>query len=74
MPSTTTASGLIIDDMVVGEGDTAVAGKSVTVHYTGWLTWRKGQEVRFQQGSQRPFVFGLGAGQSSRAGTKACRA
>jgi FKBP-type peptidyl-prolyl cis-trans isomerase FkpA len=35
---TTTASGLIIDDVVVGNGDVAAAGQQVTVHYTGWLT------------------------------------
>jgi FKBP-type peptidyl-prolyl cis-trans isomerase FkpA len=29
------------------------------VHYTGWLT--DGTQVRFEQGSQRPFEFPLGA-------------
>ena len=31
-------SGLIIEDLVVGNGDTATAGQYVSVHYTGWLT------------------------------------
>lgn len=34
----TTASGLQIIDIVVGNGDTVQAGDTVTVHYTGWLT------------------------------------
>ena len=38
MASTTTASGLIIDDVTLGTGDVATAGQNVTVHYTGWLT------------------------------------
>lgn len=37
MPSSTTASGLIINDTVAGTGKTAVAGQKVSVHYTGWL-------------------------------------
>jgi FKBP-type peptidyl-prolyl cis-trans isomerase FkpA len=32
-----TSSGLYYQDLVVGEGDEAVAGDSVTVFYTGWL-------------------------------------
>ena len=35
---TTTPSGLIIEDVVVGGGATAAAGQDVKVHYTGWLT------------------------------------
>ena len=38
MSQVTTASGLIIEDLVVGEGAEAAAGQHVTVHYTGWLT------------------------------------
>ena len=34
---TRTASGLQYQDTVVGGGDTARAGRQVTVHYTGWL-------------------------------------
>src|SRR5262247_2054661 len=34
----TTASGLQIEELVVGTGDTAVKGKTVSVHYTGWLS------------------------------------
>ncbi|MBI4770124.1 MAG: FKBP-type peptidyl-prolyl cis-trans isomerase, partial [Chloroflexi bacterium] len=38
MQSTATASGLQIQDIVVGTGEEAKAGDTVSVHYTGWLT------------------------------------
>ena len=34
---TVTASGLQIIDVEAGDGDEAVAGGTVTVHYSGWL-------------------------------------
>jgi len=57
---TTTPSGLIIDDLVVGNGAAAAAGQQVTVHYTGWLT----DGTKFDSSKDRndPFVFPLGAG------------
>ena len=64
MPATTTASGLIVNDTVVGTGDTAVAGKSVTVHYTGWLFYGGERGKKFDSSKDRgdPFDFPLGAG------------
>jgi FKBP-type peptidyl-prolyl cis-trans isomerase FkpA len=64
MPATTTASGLIIDDMVVGSGDTAVAGQQVSVHYTGWLLFggEKGKKFDSSKDRGEPFEFPLGAG------------
>jgi FKBP-type peptidyl-prolyl cis-trans isomerase len=58
---TTTASGLQYWDIVVGTGDTAIPGKPVSVHYTGWLT----NGVKFDSSLDRgkPFVFPLGEGQ-----------
>jgi FKBP-type peptidyl-prolyl cis-trans isomerase FkpA len=38
MSQITTASGLVIEEVVVGEGAEASAGQTVSVHYTGWLT------------------------------------
>ena len=58
MPPTTTASGLIIDDLTVGEGDLAAAGQRVTVHYTGWLT--DGKKFDSSEDRNDPFVFPLG--------------
>ncbi len=54
-------SELIIEDLTVGDGATAAAGQSVTVHYTGWLT----DGTKFDSSVDRgdPFVFNLGRGQ-----------
>jgi len=64
MASTTTASGLKYDDVTLGEGATAAAGMSVTVHYTGWLTDGviKGKKFDSSKDRNDPFVFPLGAG------------
>ena len=60
MPPTTTPSGLIIDDIVVGNGAAASAGQKVTVHYTGWLT--NGTKFDSSKDRNDPFVFPLGGG------------
>lgn len=51
---------LIIEDLSLGEGSEAVAGKHVTVHYTGWLT----NGTKFDSSVDRgePFDFPLGRG------------
>ena len=59
--ATTTASGLQYWDIVVGTGATAVAGKPVKVHYTGWLIDGKKFDSSVDRG--QPFGFTLGAGQ-----------
>jgi len=53
-------SELIIEDLVVGTGDTATAGQTVVVHYTGWLT----DGTKFDSSLDRndPFDFKLGMG------------
>ena len=55
-----TASGVEYWDIVVGTGATAVAGKTVSVHYTGWLTNGKKFDSSIDHG--QPFTFPLGAG------------
>jgi FKBP-type peptidyl-prolyl cis-trans isomerase FkpA len=60
MASTTTASGLIIEDISVGSGAQASAGQDVTVHYTGWLT--SGEKFDSSKDREDPFVFPLGGG------------
>jgi len=57
----TTASGLKYWDVKSGTGATAVAGKKVKVHYTGWLT--NGKKFDSSVDSKQPFEFNLGAGQ-----------
>jgi FKBP-type peptidyl-prolyl cis-trans isomerase FkpA len=61
MASTTTASGLVIDEITEGAGATAAAGQRVTVHYTGWLT--DGRKFDSSKDRNDPFVFALGRGQ-----------
>lgn len=63
--STSTASGLIYEDKVVGNGDAAHAGQDVSVHYTGWLFYGGERGRKFDSSKDRgePFAFALGAGQ-----------
>jgi len=52
---------LDIQDLEVGQGAEAVAGKTVSVHYTGTLTDGSKFDSSLDRG--RPFSFKLGAGQ-----------
>src|SRR5271165_3986119 len=52
---------LQIEEMVVGTGASPKAGKTVKVHYTGWLTNGKKFDSSVDRGT--PFSFKLGAGQ-----------
>jgi FKBP-type peptidyl-prolyl cis-trans isomerase FkpA len=54
----TTESGLVIEDLVIGDGEAACIGQHVTVHYTGWLT--DGQKFDSSKDRGEPFSFGLG--------------
>ena len=56
----TTSSGLKYVDQVIGTGDLAEAGKTTTVHYTGWL--ENGKRFDSSVGRGQPFTFPLGAG------------
>lgn len=51
---------LQIEELQVGNGTEAVAGKTVQVHYTGWLTDGRKFDSSVGRG---PFTFKLGAGQ-----------
>jgi len=58
---------LIKDDVVVGEGVEAVAGKTAVVHYTGWLydpsqPENKGKKFDSSRDRGEPYPFPLGAG------------
>lgn len=57
----TTTGGLTSEDLKVGSGTEATPGKTVSVHYTGWLT----DGTKFDSSVDRgePFNFNLGGGQ-----------
>jgi FKBP-type peptidyl-prolyl cis-trans isomerase len=56
----TTPSGLRYVDEKIGEGATAQAGQTATVHYTGWLT--NGKKFDSSRDRNDPFKFALGGG------------
>ena len=67
-PATVGVDQLQVTDLVVGSGAEAVAGKRVTVHYSGWLydpaqPETKGKPFDSSREAGRPFTFTLGAGQ-----------
>tara|TARA_B100001115_G_scaffold145982_1_gene114250 strand:+ start:304 stop:789 length:486 start_codon:yes stop_codon:yes gene_type:complete len=55
----TTETGLVIEDKVIGDGEEAVSGKTVSVNYTGTLV--NGDQFDSSIG-RAPFSFPLGAG------------
>jgi len=60
MSEVTTPTGLVYVDEIVGTGDTAQPGQTVSVHYTGWLTDGKKFDSSVDRG--QPFQFPLGQG------------
>jgi FKBP-type peptidyl-prolyl cis-trans isomerase FkpA len=61
MSTTTTASGLVYEEVTVGAGAEAASGQKVTVHYTGYLT--NGTKFDSSKDRDDPFEFNLGQGQ-----------
>jgi FKBP-type peptidyl-prolyl cis-trans isomerase len=59
--SQTLAGGLIVEDVTVGDGTEAVAGKTLSMHYTGTLD--DGTVFDSSRTRGTPFEFTLGAGQ-----------
>ena len=57
----TTEPGVKSQDLVIGSGETAAVGDSVTVHYVGVLENGKVFDSSVDRG--QPFTFTLGAGQ-----------
>ncbi len=52
---------LEIEDQIIGDGEEAVAGQTVEVHYTGWLT--DGAKFDSSHDRNETFSFKLGGGQ-----------
>ena len=53
---------LVLDDLVVGDGDEAVAGRPVEVHYVG-CAWSDGAQFDASWDRREPLGFTLGRGQ-----------
>jgi peptidylprolyl isomerase len=62
VPETAPPTGLVIIDDVIGEGDEATSGSTVSVHYVG-VSWSTGAQFDASWDRMEPFRFGLGAGQ-----------
>ena len=64
MAMVTTASGLQYEDTVVGIDGEARRGRTVVVHYTGWLfhDGARGRQFDSSHDYGEPFIFPLGAG------------
>ena len=58
MSAITTATGLVIEDTIIGEGARASSGRNVLVHYAGWLA--DGTQFDCSREKQDPFEFTLG--------------
>jgi len=58
--SSTSENRLIVEDLALGEGELAEAGRTVSVHYTGWLT--NGSKFDSSVDRNEPFDFPLGRG------------
>ncbi|HEX3273345.1 MAG TPA: FKBP-type peptidyl-prolyl cis-trans isomerase [Gemmatimonadales bacterium] len=54
-------AGFWYTDVIAGHGDEAVPGRTVSVHYTGWLP--DGTKFDSSRDRGEPFAFTLGSGQ-----------
>jgi peptidylprolyl isomerase len=62
IPETPAPTDLLIEDITVGDGDTATAGSFVEVHYVG-VSYANGRQFDASWDRDETFEFRLGAGQ-----------
>jgi len=62
IPEAVPPADIVIDDLVVGDGDEATAGRDVEVHYVG-VAWSNGRQFDASWDRGDTFNFRLGAGQ-----------
>ena len=62
IPDTPAPADLVIEDITVGDGQEAVSGKNVSVHYVG-VAWSTAKQFDSSWDRNEPFDFGLGASQ-----------
>jgi FKBP-type peptidyl-prolyl cis-trans isomerase len=60
MNSKTVSNGLVIEDLVIGNGAAAAPGNDIVVHYVGWMS--DGQQFDSSRSRSDPLDFALGAG------------
>jgi FKBP-type peptidyl-prolyl cis-trans isomerase FkpA len=58
---TRTPTGLRVQEVAPGQGEEAKPGRTVSVHYTGWLP--NGEKFDSSRDRDQPFGFTLGAGE-----------
>ena len=62
IPNEAAPTELVAEDLTVGDGDTATAGRNVEVHYVG-ASWSNGQQFDASWDRGDTFEFRLGGGQ-----------
>jgi peptidylprolyl isomerase len=62
IPDAEPPADLVVEDIVVGDGDEAAAGHEVEVHYVG-VSWSNGEQFDASWDRGDTFGFRLGAGQ-----------
>ncbi len=62
IPETPPPAELVVEDLVVGDGEEARSGQQVSVHYVG-VAWSTGSQFDASWDNGEPFEFGLGAGE-----------
>lgn len=62
IPDEAAPAELVIDDLTVGDGDVATAGRNVEVHYVG-VAWSTGKQFDASWDRGDTFGFQLGGGQ-----------
>jgi peptidylprolyl isomerase len=62
IPDSDPPAELLVEDLTVGDGDEAVPGQRVSVHYLG-VAWSTGKQFDASWDRSEAFEFGLGGGQ-----------
>jgi peptidylprolyl isomerase len=62
IPDNPPPADLVVEDLVLGEGEEARSGQRVSVHYVG-VAWSTGSQFDASWDRNEPFDFGLGAGE-----------
>ena len=62
IPEDSPPTDLVVEDLVVGDGDEAHPGQQVSVHYVG-VAWSTGSQFDASWDRGEPFAFALGKGE-----------